>query len=55
MAAHEIPVEDLMDVPQGDEVGTPAECLERCDRHDVIYRVGGACLACEREEDEEAE
>lgn len=34
---------------QPDEVGTPAAALEKCKRHDVCYRVGGACLVCERE------
>ncbi|SFT06376.1 hypothetical protein [Halostagnicola kamekurae] len=45
-----ISVESIMDTPDGrDEVGTPDDMLAHCERHDVIYRVGGNCLECERE------
>ena len=32
-----------------DEVVTPDSEIERCETHDVLYRVGGSCLCCERE------
>ena len=48
-------VTELMDgIPEGrDELGTPDELIERCERHDVLYRTGGDCLVCDREDDDE--
>lgn len=41
-------VSELLETPRGrDEYGTPDHALERCEDHDVLYRVGGACLRCE--------
>jgi len=43
------PAEISIPSSPGDEVGTPDEMIERCETHDVLYRVGGECLVCGRE------
>lgn len=44
------PAEVRLPSSPGDEVGTPDSSIEYCEGHDVLYRVGGNCLVCEREE-----
>lgn len=46
-----MPTHRSRDTAPYDELGTPDDMLERCDCG-VVYRVGGACLDCERAEGE---
>jgi len=41
----------MIEIPEApyDEVGTPDEFINHCEKHDVLYRTGGKCLRCEEE------